>query len=331
MSDNLVFLDFGSFSVYWFGVFMMLAVLMTALVFIWLRRIQGAELSSSISVVLMCMPAALVMARIFYCWFGKAFFADKGLFDYIDLTSGGYALYGALAGIFGVLAIYSKAAGQPLADLLDAAVPGLSLSIAIGRFAGFLSGDDIGFEIHSESLVGMPFVLRSESENAWILWVGFFEGIIAAIMFVFTFVLFLMKYKFRIKGLNVGDTTLSFMLIYGLSQTMLESMRNDSLFMITLGFVRISQIISIVMAVGAIVIVSVQSCRIFRLRAIHVVIWVLMAAALTAATVCEFKMSANTLTVNYIIMGLSLRFMLISSLFIMLCNTFRRSRTEKID
>ncbi len=325
MSGNLVFLDFGQFSVYWYGVFISLAVLLSAMIFVLLRRTQGAPMSASLQTVLAGMPAALVTSRIFYCWFGKAFFTGNSLWSYIDVTSGGHALYGAFAGILAVLIIDAKRTKQPLTELLDAAAVALSPAVAIGRFAGILSGDDIGFELRTDSLAGMPFVIRSESENAWILWVGFFEGVMAAVMFAVTAAVFLMKYLRRAKGMRRGDTVLCFMLIYGLSQAMLESMRNDSLYMITLGFVRISQIISIVMAVAAIVIISVQTCRIARPRAFHILLWVLSAGALTAATVCEFKMGGDNLSFNYTVMGLSLGFMLISALLGLFYNIRHRS------
>ena len=72
--DNVVWLEFGSFSLYWYGVFMAAAVLLTALAFSGLRKLQGHDFLSGLGVAVVCMPAALVCGRIFYCWFAKASF-----------------------------------------------------------------------------------------------------------------------------------------------------------------------------------------------------------------------------------------------------------------
>ena len=323
MSDNVVFLEYGSFAVYWYGVFIAGAVFLAATVFAMLRQWQGKGFLSGLSVALISMPPALICARIFYCWFAKASFAG-GIADCLDLSKGGYALYGALAGILAVLTVYSRVKKESFFQLLDAAAPALLSAIAMGRFASIVSGDDIGFELTSPA-AGMPYVIWSETDQAWILWVGFFEGVFASAAFVLTWVISFLKYRLKRKGFTDGSCALLFMLVYGYSQTFLESMRNDSLFMVTLGFVRISQIISIVMAVSATVIISVILCRKAKPRAVHYVIWVLSAAALGAAVYCEFKMNALQMVQNYIVMGLSLGFMMGGSVFLYFCGVRRNA------
>ena len=315
MSDNTVFLEYGSFSVYWYGLFMAMAVFLAAILFSVFRKLQGNSFVSGLSVSLISMSSALVLSRVFYCWFAKASFVG-GIKDYMDLSKGGYALYGALLGIVAVLAVYSYLKEQSFTELLDAAAPAILLATAVGRFASILSNDDIGFELTSQNASGMPYAIWSSTDNAWILWVGYFEGMIAAAAFVFTSVIFFLKYRCNAAGFTSGGCALVFMLMYGYSQAILESMRNDSLFMITLGFVRISQIISIVMAVAATVILSVRTCRLSKPKTAHVVVWVGSVACLGAAVYCEFKMNALQMFQNYLIMGLSLGFMLGGSLFL---------------
>ena len=316
MSDNVVFLEYGDFSVYWYGVFIASAVFLSALMFSVLRKLQGNSFTHGMAIALACMPSALVTGRIFYCWFAKASFPG-GIADCLDLTKGGYAFYGAMAGVLAVIIAYSKYFGQSFLQLIDAAAPSVSLAVAIGRFSGIVSGDDIGFELTGNGAGDLPFAIWSEADNSWILWVGFFEGIFAVAAFVFSGALFFLRYVRKTKGLRTGCCALAFMLVYGYSQTMLESMRNDSLFMVTLGFVRISQIISIVMALAATVIISVSICRSSRPIPAHYAVWGISAVALAIAVYCEFEMNVQVMLQNYIMMGVSLGFMLGASVFLM--------------
>ena len=159
MSDNTVFLEYGSFSVYWYGLFMAMAVFLAAILFSVFRKLQGNSFVSGLSVSLISMSSALVLSRVFYCWFAKASFVG-GIKDYMDLSKGGYALYGALLGIVAVLAVYSYLKEQSFTELLDAAAPAILLATAVGRFASILSNDDIGFELECRMPYGLPLIMH---------------------------------------------------------------------------------------------------------------------------------------------------------------------------
>ena len=328
MSDNLIFIDFGAFAIYWHGIFMGAAVLIAALIFSCLRKIQKESFSSSLLTAVISMPAALVFSRIFYCWFGKSSF-EGGIKDCLTLLSGGYALYGALFGIMSVLIICAVISKKSLLMMSDAAVPAVALAIAVGRFASCTSGSDIGFAISTEKLQRFPFSVWSEPEQSWILWVGFFEGIAAVIIFIFTSIMFMKQYKFNAKGTRYGDITLMFMAMYGLSQSILESMRNDSLFMVTLGFVRISQIISILLAVTAFIIIMVKNCRLQKPSTANIILWTAYAVELGVAIYCEFKMNVSVMVLHYILLAISLTAMLIVTLFTYFQNKRLLSNTTK--
>lgn len=319
MSEHLIFVDFGAFSIYWYGVFIGGAVFVAVMLFALLRKVQGESFSSALTVSLIVMPAALIFSRIFYCWFGKASFPD-GLRDCMNLMSGGYALYGALLGVLSVLLIYAALVKQSVWQAIDAAVPAIALAIGIGRFASMTSGGDIGFALSGASDAHLPFVLWSEAEQSPILWVGFFEGIAALCVFLLTLMVFVLTYKAPKRGFERGSAALVFMIVYGFSQTILESMRNDSLFMVTLGFVRISQIISIVLAVAALVTVIIKGCFLQKPRVYDIVLWALCVAALSVAVYCEFEMNAVIMVRNYIMMGVSLGIMMIAALLLFFRN-----------
>ena len=99
-----------------------------------------------------------------------------------------------MAGVLAVIIAYSKYFWQSFLQLIDAAAPSVSLAVAIGRFSGIVSGDDIGFELTGNGAGDLTFAIWSEADNSWILWVGFFEGIFAVAAFVFSGALFFLRY-----------------------------------------------------------------------------------------------------------------------------------------
>lgn len=317
MSENLIFVDFGSFAIYWYAVFMALAAAAASCLFVLFRGWQGEDASHAWNTVFCAMPAALIGSRIFYGWFGVASFTG-GWKDFMDLPSGGYAFYGAAGGLLLALAVSAAVRKDSFVRLLDAAMVPLAAALVIVRFAGITSGEDMGFPVQTDSPRKLPFLIWSEAEQSWNVWVGFFEGVAAAVILAVCAVFFVSRYVRHGKGTRNGDTTLVFMMMYGLSQSVFESMRNDSLFMVTLGFVKISEIVSIVMAVAAFVIVAVRYLRVRKNGWGLAVSCVCYAALLTAAVICEFKMNAVDLLRNYGIMSVSLGLMLVISFRLLL-------------
>lgn len=325
MSDHTMFLDFGLFSIYWFGFIMGIAVLLSTGLFVLLRKMQGEDAESSMTIAIIAMPTALIMSRIFYCWFAKALFSD-GAVEMMNLLTGGYAFYGALSGVLAVVLIEGFRRGTSVPAMLDAVCPPVVLAVAVERWAGMINGSDIGFSVSSPWIKRFPFALMSEADQKFHLWVGFFEGATAVMIFLFLTAVFLVKYRWKRGGLRCGDVALLFMMTYGFSQSFWESMRDDSLFMVTLGFVRISQIISIVMAISAVVFLIIRKIRSKGISVADAGQWVLCAAALGVAVYCEFTMNAVSMTRNYILLGLSLSSMLVVGLGLMFGSRKHRMR-----
>ena len=303
MNDHLVFMDFGSFEIYWNGFLVSLSILIGSLLYCRLRSIQGQAFSDVLTTVIWALPVAFVCSRFCYCWFRQASFTG-GMDEYLCLFNGGSSLLGAVAGVLIVLLLRCRKGRKEIVPTLDAAAPALALMIATGRWASVTCNEETGFEIVSSS--PLPFLVWSESQNAYLLWVGFFEGIFALMTTGLTAFLFWQLYRRKKASLGKGCAVLCFMLTYGLSQALLESMKNDSLFMVTLGFVRIDQIVSILIAVVAIVIICMENVRVGGFSLKKLLLWIICAAALATAVVCEFSLNATYLAQLYLCMGASL-------------------------
>ncbi len=316
MSDNLILIDFGSITVYWYAVWAVISVCAAAFGFVTGRRLQKQSAASAWNIVLAAMPAALLAGHLFYCWFSN-FFAAHRWWEWLVTWSGGFTFYGVLIGILMTLAVYSAVRKQPFPVLTDAAAVPVVLALGIMRFAGITAGQDMGIYVQQRNDGGLIF-LRELEKGSWTLWVGFFEGITAVIVAAVCAVFFARTYLREKSGARQGDVTLCFMLMYGMPQSVFESMRNDSLYMVTLGFVKISEIISIVMATAAFVILVVRDFRRRRRVKFTAAVSFCYTVPLAVAVYCEFTMNAVDFARNYLMMSGSLGLMLALSMCLLI-------------
>ena len=85
-----------------------------------------------------------------------------------------------------------------------------------------------------------------------------------------------------------GTAFLLFLLLYGSSQIIFDSMRYDSLFLRSNGFVSLVQILCAVAVIFAIVCFSVRAVKALRLRWWYFVIWLLILGGLGLAGYMEY-------------------------------------------
>lgn len=325
MTENAVLADFGPFVIYWFGVWMALAVAASSALFVRLRARQGIPAADSLRLAVCALPAALVSARLFYVWFAGTQFDGAG--EGFNPLTGGFALYGAVGGLLAAAAADSRIARRPLLPALDALCPALALAVAAEKGAGLCCGSDRGFAV-TGGWQRFPLALPDASDGTWRLWVGFFEGLTALLLLLAETGVFLRRTRGG-RTRRGGDVTLLAMLLFGFSQTFWESMRDDSLYMVTLGFVRISQVLSFALGVAALVILHVRAARHAGVRTSAVCRWILCAAALGLAFYCEFTMNAASLTRNYGMMGGALCLVTADGLALLFAMPGTRRGTEK--
>lgn len=304
--ENSVALFLNGAPVYWHSIVIALAVLAALACASFLRAGQDSAPSDVWIVALAGFLPSMLIGRIYYCHFAQESFSDAS--EMYRLGAGGYALYGVMAGYLLTAVIFCKLTKKQLAPLLDAAAPAAALGIAIGRAASFFSGDDFGAAITNPELQRLPYAVYSESRGEWNLAVFSFEAISALVIFAVLMLLYLCRDSKAFCFRN-GDIMLMFMFLYGIPQTVFESMRNDSLFLISLGFVRISQVISILMSTAVFAVFSIRSAK-RGVTHLHVLGWFFCLTRIALAFWMEFCITAETAVRNYTIMSLCLMFYL---------------------
>lgn len=300
-----------SVTLYWHGIIFSAAIMTALLIFFSLARQQDSPGGRSRArssaylypAAIISVPLGVLGARILYCIFTP----DAG--GIFDLTGGGYALYGAAAGVLGALAIASAIWKKPYPELLDAASPAAAAGIAIGRMAAFFSHEELGYIIKNEKYQYFPVSVYVESEGLYRLCVFSFEALAAVIAFIACVWLFDRAYVSKKQtGAHKGDVFIMLAIIYCCSQTLLESWRTDTMTMRNNGFVRISQVLSAVLLAAALAVVFARACT-AKKKTVTIkdaAVWTVTLGLFAIAFIMEFGKHKETMLRNNWVMFFTL-------------------------
>ncbi len=298
MNNNQLMFFNEHTDIYWHGAFMGIAVLLGSLVFwVFARRIREGAANPIKYIILFGYPLALVLSRLEYCWFRQDEFSG-GLPDILDISMGGFGLAGAMLGVALVMLIVGrKNKSFSAIELFDAASPAAALAVCIGRMGSFFSSEERGFELYTDFFRLVMFTEYSAEENKIFLLVYPYEAIIAGLLFLSAIVTFNKVY--RSGKLLPGTVTIRFLLGFTLSQILFESWRSDTLFMVTLGFVRFNQALCAVVLAVVLVVVCVKYAKKFGFKGSQIWFWLIMLLGIALAFVCEFFMTGGNHLQNY--------------------------------
>ena len=166
---------------------------------------------------LLALPLGLIGARLFHFTGNFFYYEEMGFDALLRLWDGGFALWGAVAGVALAALIAGKTSRISVASLLDALAAPAALSIGLARFAECFSGEGIGPYVENELFARFPFAVYRPDYEVWNWAVFMLEGIAALL------IAFVLKRKNR----PAGDSARLFLLLYSACQITLESLRRD--------------------------------------------------------------------------------------------------------
>ena len=275
---------FGNTFIYWNSLVLTLAAGVAICLFLAVYLPRGEGSAAAVAVP-MAMVLSVFLGRLFHWYFRPDSYTSfvKAMTDY---TSGGYALMGcfaacgATAGILRLLHLEPR----PL-RLLDAMSLGGCGGIALGRLSCFFSAADRGQLL--KSLQTLPFaypvnnVVTGAPEYRLATFV--IQAMAAALIFAALVAFFFLANRRR-----QGDVTLIFLLLYSLSQAVLDSTRYDSLYMRSNGFVSVVQLLSALAMVAVSVVLALRMAKRRGLRWWYIPMWLSMLAMLGGAGYMEY-------------------------------------------
>ncbi len=246
---------FGLF-INWYGVIIAFGMLLGLFVAIKTFKKRGYNLDTVIDLALVCIPSAIVGARLYYVIF---YTHDYTFWEIFKIWEGGIAIYGGIIGGFIGALIYCLIKKINLLEVCDCIAPTLILGQAIGRWGNFTNQEAYGMLITDPNWQFFPFAVNISSphftpdatdavvnafgsvvDNAWFMATFFYESMWDFIVFS---VLLLVFFKVGVRGLTVC----TYFVLYGLGRFMIEGLRLDSLYW---GSFRVSQVLSLVLVIA---------------------------------------------------------------------------------
>lgn len=235
---------------------------------------------------------AIPTSMVFSLAFGRLihwYFRPDGYAGFMqamtDFTRGGYALLGCFLGCgLAALLVWVFGFERKLGRILDAMSLGGCAGIALGRLACFFSAADRGqLLVNFQTLpFAYPVVNAVSGATEYRLATFLIQAVSVGLIFL---VLVIIS---RAVTLKHGETAMLFLLLYCLSQTILDSTRYDSLYMRSNGFISVVQLVS---AVTLLVLCIVFTVRMIRARGFRFWIipgWLVMLGCLGCAGYMEY-------------------------------------------
>lgn len=235
---------FGFLPVY--SLLIVLAIVIALLLCTREEKRLGLPADFSIEMLLCLLPAAIIGARLYYVAFQWDQYRGD-LLSILKLWNGGLAIYGGVIGGAIAAFFFARRKKVPFGVVTDLAAPALILGQAIGRWGNFFNGEAYGARIESPAWQFFPAAVFVD--NHWYMATFFYESI-------WDFSGFLLLWYHRKKVKHTGNLFLLYLVWYGAGRALIEGLRTDSLY---LGALRISQVLSIVLCLGALLALCLRS------------------------------------------------------------------------
>lgn len=242
------------------------------------------------------LPMAFLFSRIFFALTAlgceDVFSSPVQMLYFWD---GGASITGAFAGLILAAWIVSRLCRVSCGTLLDGVALGAPAAIIIERLTEPSAGLGVGRYVDTEWLQFLGSSMDGRHP------VYLYEAVVAGMILLALCLMLL-----RGRGVkHPGDLLLTFMTLYGCTQTLLESLRDDAHMVIY--FIRINQIAALIMAAAAFVIWMVRWARKGAGRTGIILCSVVYIAAVAQGVVQEFAVDSNlNMLLEYGIMALCL-------------------------
>ena len=254
---NPIAFRLGGLQVHWYGIIIASAVVIAVVLSVREGRRRGIEPDDIYDMILWALPAAIIAARAYYVAFEWPYYSQHPA-EIIRVWDGGIAIYGSLIGAGLVVYFFCRSRFIPAWLMLDVAAPTVIMAQGIGRWGNFMNQEAFG------QVTSLSFLQGLHLPN-WIINQMMINGAYRQPTFLYEsswdilgFV-FLMALRHREGLFKQGEVFLSYVIWYSFGRFFVEGMRTDSL--MVFGLVRVSQILSIVLFVGAIALIIYRRKR----------------------------------------------------------------------
>ncbi len=219
---------------------------------------KGYDGALALDSLFFVIPLGFIGARIYHVLTDYHLYADDPFPGVLEVWNGGLGIYGAVAGGFLGVLLFSWYRGISALVFADAVAPGLVLAQAIGRWGNYFNQELFGRPSD------LPWAIRIEPENRPTQFADassfhptfFYEALWDVLVCV---VLLWIARRFS-ERLKAGDLFLIYVSLYSVGRFLVETLRVDPAFLIG-GSVRGNLFVSSVLALGFALILFLRHSR----------------------------------------------------------------------
>lgn len=236
-------ISIGSLEIRWYALFIVTGIILAVIFAVWEGKRTGVSVDTIMDIVLICVPWAIVGARIYYVIFKWKDY--NNFWDIFKIWEGGLAIYGGI--IAGVAAglIYCHVKKISRGELFDLAGFGFFIGQSLGRWGNFMNGEAYG------NPTDLPWGMLIQYETTVSVHPTFlYESLWNLLGFILLF--FYRKHK-----KFSGEIFLLYVVWYGLGRAWIEGLRADSLYLFNTG-IRASQLLAVVAVILGITLIILK-------------------------------------------------------------------------
>ena len=231
----------GGFSISWYSLCILFGVICASTLLILECKKYDISIEFVTNLIFWTVIFGIIGARLYYVAFNLDYYLQEPL-EILKVWNGGLAIHGGL--LFGLIfiIIYTKKYHIRTLKMTDMIVVGLILAQAIGRWGNFFNQEAHGPETTREFLEGIKLIPKFVIDGmniggTYYIPTFYYESLSCLFGFV---ILLLVRRIFEY--LRVGQLTGIYLIWYGITRFIIESLRTDSLMY---GNYKVAQIVSV--------------------------------------------------------------------------------------
>lgn len=267
--------------VYAFGLYVCLGLALAMLVLgVLLRKRKWKSGTAALTGVL-SIGVGFAVSRLFFGFMDASLTETMPLWAMVRVNTGGYSMIGALLGACMGAVLTARLTRQSAPALLDLLAPALLLFIACERLG---EGHIEEFGVSRKLTVDLPdntFLVQGGRLNTYLL--ESFAALVLAIV---------MLWDLR-GNRRAGNTFLLFLILFGASQVLMESLRKDG-HMTVKAFVRLEMIMSMMLLGSGIIALFIRNLK--RRPALSWAALLTVLAAVGLGVLIEFKIDRSQIS-----------------------------------